>query len=132
MTSQSSLNPDALEAGAKALYNEEPWQKSTYSVESHSWEEIQEEDRQAFREEAGTAVSAYLTVAQPVVNSVEELEALPPYSVLLDGLGTTWEKTAAGLPLPWASLHYTGNVKSSWLMHRSARFIVLFRPEVKP
>lgn len=80
------LNPDALEAGAKAMYNEEPWQKSTYSVESYSWEEIREEDRQAFREEAEVAVSAYLAAlpAPRAITTIAELEALPVGVVVID------------------------------------------------
>lgn len=121
MTNQP-LNQDALDHLATVVFG--------CTIEE--WNEHDDDEKRQVLAPYRRNIEAYLAVAQPVVNSVEELEALPPYSVLLDGLGATWEKTAAGLPLPWASLHYTGNVKSSWLMHRSARFIVLFRPEVKP
>lgn len=59
---QPPLNPDALEAAAKAtmgtVYGKLPAEEMHVAV-------------------ARAAVSAYLAVAQPVVNSVEELDALP-------------------------------------------------------
>lgn len=89
------LNEEALEAGAKAMYYEEPWMKNTYSTESHKWEELQEGDRQVFREEAKTSVTAYLSAlpAPAVVETVEtatkwqHLRSLSVGSVVLDADG---------------------------------------------
>ncbi|MGP5391519.1 hypothetical protein [Glutamicibacter arilaitensis] len=70
MTNPTPLNPDALEAAAKSLdvnYNPEQWPVMASMM----------------RDYAEAAVSAYLAVAQPVVNSMEELEALPVGSVIL-------------------------------------------------
>lgn len=80
------------------MYNEEPWQKSTYSVESHSWEEIQEEDRQVFREEAEVAVSAYLAAlpAPRTITTVEDLGALPVGTILRDYAGLALHKRPTG------------------------------------
>lgn len=56
------LNPDALEAGAKAMYE-------TRSLPGDwSWEELRG-DQEFYRDIAQSAVSAYLAVAQPEVTS---------------------------------------------------------------
>ncbi|MGP5689754.1 hypothetical protein [Glutamicibacter ardleyensis] len=74
------LNPDALETAARATYemrNPESW--------AHSWEELDPEEREEeWVKPARTVATAYLAVAQPVVNSVEELDALPVGSVFMD------------------------------------------------
>ena len=66
MTNPTPINPDALEAGAKAMYE-------TMSLPGDwSWEKLRG-DQAYHRDIAQSAVSAYLAVAQPVVNSMEEL-----------------------------------------------------------
>ncbi|PCC31412.1 hypothetical protein [Glutamicibacter sp. BW77] len=65
------LNPDALEAAAKAtmgiVYGKLPAEEMHVAV-------------------ARAAVSAYLAAAQSVVNSVEELDALPHGTVIFNSL----------------------------------------------
>lgn len=60
------LNPRALEAAAKALYDESPWPKSSHSTESYQWEELTDEIRQAFLDEAQTTVTAYFAIATSI------------------------------------------------------------------
>ena len=65
------LNPDALEAASRATYemrNPESW--------AHSWEELDPKEREEeWVKPARTVATAYLSVAQPVVNRVESLPA---------------------------------------------------------
>ena len=75
------LNPDALEAGAKALLAVQQPEVSA----DYAWNVQFEEGRNELRNETRAAASAYLAVALPVVNSVEELDKLPVGSVILDG-----------------------------------------------
>lgn len=73
MSNQTPLNPDALEVAAKALYDHF---KNQAANDGDSWPELEERDEVGHgiaRDDAEVAVSAYLDVAQLVVNSVEEL-----------------------------------------------------------
>lgn len=60
---QPPLNPDALEAGAKALLAVQQPEVSA----DYAWNVQFEDGRDELRNEARAAVSAYLAVAQPVV-----------------------------------------------------------------
>ncbi|PRA13308.1 hypothetical protein CQ010_01290 [Arthrobacter sp. MYb211] len=64
-TNQPPLNPDALEAAAKALL---AVQQPEVSAE-YAWNVQFEDGRDELRNEARAAVTAYLAVAHPVVNS---------------------------------------------------------------
>ncbi|PRB78263.1 hypothetical protein CQ012_02420 [Arthrobacter sp. MYb214] len=73
MTDQPPLNPDALEAGAKALFLRER-KYHTPSIECPeppNWEDLTETSMEHYRGNA----RAVLAVAQPVVNSVEGIPA---------------------------------------------------------
>lgn len=69
------LNPDALRDAGRALYEHVKSQQ----MDGHPWEEWEDlgEGQDIVIGEAECAVEAYLAVAQPLVNSVEELDALP-------------------------------------------------------
>lgn len=78
------LNPDALEAVARERY------ESRRSFEDlPPWEDLLERNRKAEIRALGNRVSAYLAAAQPVVNSVEELDALPAGSIIFYDEGFT-------------------------------------------
>ena len=97
---------------------------------------------------AESLVSAYLAVAQPEVNSVEELDALPEGTVLLvtdkrPGVGkSSWELFSDVLelrssdgelePKAWASPAYTTEYTCKSLWEIADQINVLYRPEVKP
>lgn len=136
MTNQPPLNPDALDAAAKAL--EERITTDTADLEADG------QMRLARRLEAQAAVSAYLAAAQPVVNSVEELDALPHGTVIM-ATGGRWNPSHPELFLkcgyshaPWMALDPSDrddgeNLESSgavlrWRCDGEAR--VLYRPEV--
>ncbi|QDY64859.1 hypothetical protein FQA45_00220 [Glutamicibacter halophytocola] len=68
---ETPLNLDALEAGAKALLAVQQPEVSA----DYAWNVQFEDGRDELRSEARAAVSAYLAVAQPVVNSVEAIPA---------------------------------------------------------
>lgn len=76
------LNPDALEAAAKAMVTH----SETWDEERSHW------SKEFFRGKAKLAVSAYLAVALPEVTNVEELDALPDMSAVLDGDGFVLQK----------------------------------------
>ena len=69
---QPPLNPDALEAAARATYelrNPESW--------ARSWEELGPEEREEeWIKPARTAAAAYIAVAQPVVDYEPDAGAL--------------------------------------------------------
>lgn len=125
------LNPDALEAGAKALLFEDCGDYSR-------WDLMDEAGQQIFTEYARAAASAYLAVAQPVVNSVEELEALPVGSVIVDlydDRGDAPVVLCKALNQDWAALTTgTQNGRPWWTSEEIAqvarRLRVLHRPEV--
>lgn len=79
------LNPDALEAG-KSSAKDELWGRL------HGGYISDEEVERA----AESAVSAYLSVAQPEVNSVEELDNLPMHSYVQGNDGFKHAKDWAG------------------------------------
>lgn len=73
------------------------------------------------------AVSAYLAVAEPEVNSVEELKALPIGSVILDGGGD------AGIIEPGAILFTETNPLSpEYVAKHYLPARVLYRPTKEP
>ncbi|HJX77309.1 hypothetical protein [Glutamicibacter sp.] len=110
------LNPDALETAAKAtmgtVYGNLPTEEMHVAV-------------------ARAAVSAYLAVAQPVVNSVEELDKLPAGSVILDGdpcvLQMVEKSSIVGSEWAIANAEHIYTTGKITLPAR-----VLYRPEVKP
>lgn len=74
MTNQPPPNPDALEVAAKALYDHF---KNQAANDGDSWPELEERDEVGHgiaRDDAEVAVSAYLAVAQPEVNSFDPRE----------------------------------------------------------
>lgn len=78
-----NLDTNALEAGAKALFLRER-KYHTPSIECPeppTWEDLTETSMEHYRGNA----RAVLAVAQPVVSTVEELNALPVDTVILDG-----------------------------------------------
>lgn len=77
------LNTDAVTAVARAL-NEAGWTCYEGGMEPGKYDGC-EDCQEVCNELARKALAAYLAVAQPVVNSVEELDALPVGSVILDG-----------------------------------------------
>lgn len=107
---QTPLNPDALEAAADAV------------IDASFGQELPE----APIDLARAAVSAYLAVAQPEVSSVEELEALPVDSVVLDRFDYPHHKCAQSTP-DFKNLR-TGHHISRLEFYFPAR--VLYRPEV--
>lgn len=111
MTNQPPLNPDARRAAFEAV------QAIDGPASIGSMEVVD------------AAVSAYLTAAQPVVNSVEELDALPPHTVIEEheqGHGVLIKRG----PRSWECLtHYVSGLPSGDI-DLPAR--VLYRPEVKP
>jgi len=127
MTNQTPLNPDALEVAAKALYDHF---KNQAANDGDSWPELEERDEVGHgiaRDDAEVAVSAYLAVAQPVVNSVEELDALPMHSYVQGNDGFKHAKDWAGgwhliVNRPSSAPHLSGSIDLP------AR--VLYRPEV--
>lgn len=66
------LNQDAVEATAKALYTQKG--KSVWFAD---WDRLHPRVRAEYCSMVENIVSDYLAVAQPVVTSVEELDALP-------------------------------------------------------
>lgn len=108
------LNPDALEAAARAyqVARTKPFTGGSF-------------DRAVdlLRE----SIPAYLTVAQPVVSTVEALDALPLDSVVLSGTGTVRYK--------WSeSRWYSTNDHHGYYLNVDIELParVLYRPEVKP
>lgn len=80
---------------------------------------------------AECTIEAYLAVARPVVNSVEELDALPVGSVILDGdpcvLQMVEKSSIVGSE--WAIANEE-HIYTTGKITLPAR--VLYRPEVKP
>lgn len=81
-TNQPPLNPDAIEHAIKEVYGDGPrmdWPSDMTGYQTH---------RDYARTIVEQIASAYLAVAQPVVNSVEELDKLPEGSVFIDDDGS--------------------------------------------
>lgn len=115
----TQLNPDALEAAARALL---AMQQPEVSAD-YAWNVQFDDGREELRKEAAAAVSAYLAVALPEVTSVEELDALPIGAVIVingtmlqaedrDDYGTMWSRVrdidaypSDALALPARVLH---------------------------
>lgn len=124
------LNPDALEAAARAA-NEEGWTCFEGSGEPGDYDNC--EDCQRVDKKTATAiVTAYLAAAQPVVNSVEELDALPEGTILRDSYGLALNKRTAN----WWVTNGENNLPSEDLADEIAgtahTYTVLYRPVVKP
>lgn len=66
------LNPDGIEAGAKALYDHFKSQAVDNGETWQEWEELDELGHEVARDDAEAAVSAYIAVAQPEVTSAVE------------------------------------------------------------
>ena len=118
MTNQPPLNPDALEDAADVIW-----------MRAHGEHGVCRADRErgSYRiavDAAEEAISAYLAVAQPVVNSVEELDALPHGSVILNSL----EEAVSKYGDDW----YFPGIKHRFATVASLPARVLYRPEVKP
>ena len=85
------LSPDALEAGARALLAVQQPEVSA----DYAWNVQFEDGRDELRNEARAAVSAYLAVAQPVVNSVEANKAL-----LREAMAMGWDDAIKAMQYP--------------------------------
>lgn len=118
------LNPDALEAAAKALRDDHANRTQFYVLPA--WEKTPHESKELFRAKANAAVSAYLAAAQPVVDSVEELDALPKGSVFRAMNNWIWEVQRVGY---FITTGMNGPV-SAENIHLPAR--VLCRPSEQP
>lgn len=87
------LNPDAIEHAIKEVYGDGPrmdWPSDMTGYQTH---------RDYARTIVEQIASAYLAVAQPVVNSVEELDKLPLMTILCDFHGYRAEKWTHGFKL---------------------------------
>ena len=121
MSNQTPLNPDALEAGAKALLAVQQPEVSA----DYAWNVQFEDGRDELRNEARAAVSAYLGVAQLVVNSVEELDALPQETVIRSVIfGVVRERMDSG----WLATGADEFESTDEIAGRD--HVVLHRPEV--
>lgn len=115
------LNPDALEAAAKALW--EWWNPEL------PWEENDDRTKEQWRDEmAKAALSAYLAVAQPEVKSVEELDALPIGTVVY---ANNHIGPAERFDIGWMGCGNTAAWSSPVLARDGLPARVLYRPEVK-
>ena len=107
------LNPDGVLAATEAIYAL-PLGIGKVMAERYAQE----------------AVSAYLAVAQPEVNSLEELDALPVGSlIMMSGVVAPFLHTDDG----WESTRTPG--KPVWDYTNNPHYFparVLYRPEVKP
>lgn len=117
MTSQPSLNPDALDHLATVVLG--------CTIEE--WNDHDDDEKRQVLAPYRRTIETYLAVAQPVVNSVEELEALPVDSVVLDRFDYPHHKCAQSTP-DFKNLR-TGHHISRLEFYLPAR--VVFRPEVK-
>lgn len=113
------LNPDALATASAAARID--WSGHT------DWDGAPNSVQIAYRKLARAVVSAYLAVAQPEVNSVEELDQLPSHTVIEEheqGHGVLIKRG----PRSWECLtHYVSGLPSGDI-ELPAR--VLYRPEV--
>lgn len=123
-TSTAPLNQDALEAGAKALLAVQQPEVSA----DYSWNVQFEDGRDELRNETRAAVSAYLAVAQPVVNSVAELDALPVGYLVRTANGREYYKSPQ-LEYPWSKGRDHDRSSSRHLSHYGP-VTVVHRPEV--
>jgi len=101
-TNQTPLNHEALEAAAKAIFDV---RDDEFDLED--WDDLGATERERYECDARAALSAYLPVAQPVVNRVEEIYALPDGSVLANKHG------------------YIGIIKDGWVHEGQGRPITL-------
>lgn len=113
------LNPDALEAAAHAV----TMAAGACGVELYG------ADEDIFAERA---VTAYLAVAQPEVNSVEELDALPEGTILRDSYGFALHKRVANWWITNGASNLTSEVLADEIADTAHTYTVLYRPEVKP
>lgn len=113
MINPTPLNPDAVSSIADVILRHCGGYVDTTRVDA---------------ERAAKAVLRSLAVAQPEVNSVEELAALPINSLVLDRFDYPHHKCAQSKP-DFTNLR-TGHFISRGEFYFPAR--VLYRPEVKP
>lgn len=124
------LNPDALEAGAKAI---DPGVYGTFEADlvKHAGfsktaaREYADAKKRQLEGMARAAVSAYLAAALPEMTEREQVTALPDKIVLEDRRGTIWQKINGTWYTPGSKHDYSD--QSVMLPAR-----VLYRPEVKP
>ncbi|WJZ27849.1 hypothetical protein MOMMJLID_CDS0041 [Arthrobacter phage 1191A] len=116
------LNTDAVTAVARAL-NEAGWTCYEGGMEPGKYDGC-EDCQEVCNELARKALAAYLAVAQPVVNSVEELDKLPVGTVLRDRIGWIWEIQDVG------EFITTGSEYDSYSQEVNRPARVLYRPEV--
>ena len=75
----TTLDPRGLDKAAEVRAN-----LDAYDWGMPRWDDLEDEQRDALRGEASDIITAYLDSAQPVVETVEELEELPVGVVVLD------------------------------------------------
>lgn len=116
MPNQTPLNPKALRAGAAAIvefqHQDSPWKAP--------WGDMGEPTRAHLSKQFAVGVSAYLTAAQQVVNSVEELVTTSTGLALANAAFN--EGMSAGIKACNESLEGEPFVKP----------VSPYRPEVKP
>lgn len=120
------LNEEALAKAAAELFFTITAHKSAAEVVGFDWKGMKATTRAPWETASKKVVSAYLAVAQPVVNSVEELDALPDRSVVLDAHGAACQRNGYGME---------GNYWDSMGEEMLSRHVplpatVLYRPEV--
>ena len=106
----SDLDPRGLEEAARVIAHQ-----NSEILGHDTWDELEDEQRDCLHSEAADIITAYLEVAQPVVESVEGLAALPGRSAVVDadgmvaqmdahdphhwdGLERCWDATQIALP----------------------------------
>lgn len=86
----SDLDPRGLEAAARVVAHQ-----NSEILGHDTWGELEDEQRDCLRGEAAEIITAYLAAAQPVVETVEELEGLPVGAVIRCHSGTILESYEA-------------------------------------
>lgn len=105
----TTLDPRGLEAAARELFESE---KNTAVVEYPEWDSPENVGKPLYIEDAESAVTAYLAVTQPIVETVQALKDLPVGVVVRSAAGTIACRAdeSAGVvfgddrPFPWTSL----------------------------
>ena len=90
----TTLDPRGLEAAARELFESE---KNTAVVEYPEWDSPENVGKPLYIEDAESAITAYLAVTQPTVETVAELEGLEVGAVVLD----SHQEELVNLPEGW-------------------------------
>lgn len=93
----TDLNPEGLEKAAQELCHQILGPQPLASINPMTAD--------SFRQDARQIVSAYLAHAHPVVDTVEELDALPGRLTVMDDDGEVWQRAFSWSGAQW---HMTG------------------------